>query len=97
MITTKERSALRAIAHPLKPLMQIGKGGITENVMNQAAEHLDSAELVKIKVLQNADFTAREIADDFASNLNADVVSVIGNIITLYRFSKKEGITHIEF
>ena len=76
MITTKQRSALRAIAHPFKPLMQLGKGGITENVLTQAAEHLDNAELVKIKVLQNADFTAREIANDFATELNADVVSL---------------------
>ncbi|MBR6692582.1 MAG: ribosome assembly RNA-binding protein YhbY [Clostridia bacterium] len=97
MITTKQRSALRAIAHPIKPLMQLGKGGITENVLTQAEEHLYNAELVKIKVLQNADFTAREIANDFANELNADVVSVIGNIIILYRYSTKEGITHVEF
>lgn len=97
MITTKERSNLKAIAHPLKPIMQIGKGGISETVIKQASEHLLNAELIKIKVLQNADFSARDIVSEFAEKLNADVVSCIGGIITLYKYSDKKGVEHIKF
>lgn len=97
MITTKERSLLKGISHNLKPIMQIGKGGISDNVIAQAKEHLYNGELIKIKVLQNAEFTAKEIVNDFAKLCDADVVSCIGGIITLYKYSQKEGIEHIKF
>ncbi len=95
MITTKIRSNLKSIAHPLKPLMHIGKGGVSESVLNQAREHLYSTELFKIKVLKNCEYTAREITDELAEMLEADVVSCIGGIITLYKLSDKKGIEHV--
>lgn len=97
MITTKQRSALKSIAHPLKPIMQIGKGGISETVVAQAAEHLYNKELIKIKVLQNADFKAREVVSELAKSLDADVVACIGGIITLYKRSDKKDIEHVKF
>ncbi len=97
MITTKERSSLRAIAHDAKTVVQLGKGGISEAVMTQTKEHLFHMELIKVKVLQNAEFSAKEIANKFASDLEAEVVSVVGGIITLYKFSEKKGIEHIKY
>lgn len=97
MITPKQRSSLKAIAHPMKPIMQIGKGGISETVLNQAAEHLYNLELIKIKVLQNAEFKSRDVVSELAEALEADVVSCIGGIITLYKRSTKKDIKHIVF
>lgn len=97
MITPKQRSSLKAIAHPMKPIMQIGKGGISETVLDQAAEHLYNLELIKIKVLQNAEFKSRDVVSELAEALEADVVSCIGGIITLYKRSTKKDIKHIVF
>lgn len=97
MITPKQRSSLKAIAHPMKPIMQIGKGGISETVLSQAAEHLYNLELIKIKVLQNAEFKSRDVVSELAEALEADVVSCIGGIITLYKRSAKKDIKHIVF
>ncbi len=97
MITPKQRSSLKAIAHPLKPIMQIGKGGISDTVLSQAAEHLYNLELIKIKVLQNAEFKSRDVVSELAEALEADVVSCIGGIITLYKRSTKKDIKHIVF
>ena len=97
VITTKERSNLRALAHDAKTVVQLGKGGISESVMTQTREHLYHMELIKVKVLQNADFSAKEVGNDFAASLEAEIVSIIGGIITLYKFSDKKGIEHIKF
>ena len=97
MITTKERSSLRALAHDAKTVVQLGKGGISEAVLTQTKEHLYHMELLKVKVLQNADFSAKEVANDFAAQLEAEVVSVIGGIITLYKYSDKKDIEHIKY
>ncbi|MFI3166847.1 MAG: YhbY family RNA-binding protein [Bacillota bacterium] len=95
MITTKERSILKKIAHPLKPECQIGKGGITEALLAQIAECLYHKELIKIKVLQNAPVVAKEVINEMAETLGAQPVSAIGGIITLYKESEKEGIVHV--
>lgn len=97
MITTKQRSSLRALANDIKPVMQIGKGGVTESLLKQAQEHLFAQELIKVKILQNADLSAKEIGGDFANKLDAEIVSAIGNVLTIYKFSDKKGIEHISF
>ncbi len=86
---------LKKIAHPLKPECQIGKGGVTEALLAQVAECLYHKELVKIKVLQNAPVVAKEIINEMAESLDANPVSAIGGIITLYKESDKEGIEHV--
>ena len=67
------------------------------NFVNSLSEALEARELIKITVLKNAAFSAKEIADDLANELNAEVVATIGHKIVLYRFSNKKGIKHIEF
>ena len=57
---------------------------------------LDTRELIKINILQNSDFDARTVADEVANVLKADVVSVVGRKIVLYRKSTKKGVKHIE-
>ncbi len=97
MISTKERSTLRGLANNFKPVMQIGKEGVTENLLTQAKEHLHNLELIKVRVLQNSEKTAKEIGNDFANALEAEIVSVIGSVITVYKFSSKKDIEHIKF
>ncbi len=88
-MTSKERAKYRAAAHALSPAFQIGKYGVTEPVIAQTEEVLDSKELIKVKVLlESCPETPREVADKLEKATGADVISVIGGVITLYRYSE---------
>ena len=95
-MNTKDRSKLRSIAQTIEPIGQIGKGGVSENMLKGLSDALDARELIKLTVLKNSDDEARFLADDIAAELNAEVVCTIGRKIVLYRRSDK-NIKHIEF
>lgn len=94
-MTTKERAKLRSIAMTIQPSTHIGKNGVTEEVLIQISEQLQAHELIKINVLKNADFGAKEVAQSIADAVVAQVVQVLGNKITLYKVSTKDGIKHL--
>ena len=96
MITTKQRAFLRGLGNALEPVMQIGKEGATENVLTGAEQLLQARELVKFKVLNNCDSDAKELANEIAPMLGADVVQCIGNVFILYKKSTKKGFKHIQ-
>lgn len=96
MITTKQRAYLRGLGNALDPVMQIGKDGISENVLTGVNLLLEARELVKIKVLKNCDMEASEMAKIVAEKLQAEVVQVIGNIMILYKKSTRKDFKHIE-
>ena len=89
MLSSKQRAALRAMANTLDPIFQIGKGGVTEEICRQIDFALEARELIKVKVLQNSDYTSREAANEIADATGADVVSVIGSKFVLYKESKE--------
>ena len=85
-MTSKERAALRAQANSLEPLFQIGKGGMSEALVEQTADALRKRELIKLKVLlESAPETPREFADKLAEATGSDVVQVVGGSIVLYK------------
>jgi RNA-binding protein len=90
MITSKQRSYLRSIGHTLEPIFQIGKSGIEEAFLKQIDEALEAREILKINVLNNSGFEAREASDYLCSELDCEGVQAIGNKIVLYRKSKKQ-------
>ena len=89
MLNSKQRAALRSMAAQIQPIMQIGKGGITENLIKTVSDALEARELIKLSVLENCDWTQREAADELSKAVGADVVGVIGRKIILYRESKE--------
>lgn len=90
MITTRQRSYLRALAHNLEPIFQVGKGGIEENFLKQVDQALEARELVKIKTLNNSGITAREASDMICKELGCEGVQAIGSKLTIYRKSSKK-------
>lgn len=96
-MTTKQRSKLRSLAQTIEPIGQIGKGGISDNMIAGLSSALEARELIKVTVLRNAEDEAKYLADDLAAELNAEVVCTIGHKIVLYRRSLKDGVKHIEF
>ncbi|MBR6709321.1 MAG: ribosome assembly RNA-binding protein YhbY [Clostridia bacterium] len=89
MLTSKQRAHLRALANPIDTIMQIGKGGITENLVATISDALEARELIKLRVLENSEETPRSAAEALAEAVGAEVVSVIGTRFVLYRASKK--------
>ncbi len=90
MLTSKERAALRARANQIEAIGQIGKDGITDNVIVQIDTALEARELIKFSVLETSPVTAREAADILSEETRSDCVQVIGNRFILYRKSKKK-------
>ncbi|MGN0521568.1 MAG: ribosome assembly RNA-binding protein YhbY [Eubacterium sp.] len=92
-MTSKERAALRAKANPLEPVIQIGKEGISDNLITQIDDTLDARELIKIRVhLETAPETPKELSNKLAQALGAQVIQVIGGIIVLYREIDEEKV-----
>ncbi len=85
-MTSKERAALRAQANSLDVLFQVGKGGISEALIEQTNDALKARELIKLKVLtETSPVSTREAADEIAAKTGSDVVQVIGGVIVLYK------------
>ena len=95
-MTSKQRSKLKSIAANLSPVTQIGKGGITENLLNTLSEALEAREIIKVNVLQNAEADADTITQNVAELLGAEVVYVIGRKAVFYRRSSRKDFEHIE-
>lgn len=92
-MTSKERAQLRAQANTLEPIIQIGKEGMSDNLIAQIDDTLDVRELIKIRVhLETAPMAPKEFANELATALGADVIQVIGGIIVLYRQADPERI-----
>ena len=89
MLTSKQRAYLRSLATNEPTIMQIGKGGISENLIKTVSDALEARELIKLSVLENCDWTQREAADELAQAVGAEVVGVIGRKIIFYRESKE--------
>ena len=89
MLTSKERSELRAQANVIDTTLIVGKDGVTENVIAEADRLLTARELVKGKVLETALMSAREVSDEICEATGADGVSCVGSKFVIYRFSEK--------
>lgn len=89
MISGKQRSYLKSLAHDLKPIVNIGKNSLTGEVITSIDEALEKRELIKIKILNNNLDDNDEIVDEVIEKLNCEFVSHLGNIFTIYRESKK--------
>ena len=90
MITSKQRSQLRGLAMSEDTIIQIGKGGITDAVVESVSAALKARELVKGKVLENSMLTAREACDALSEACKAEQVQVIGTKFVLYKRNDKE-------
>ena len=89
MINSKQRAYLKSLAHDLKPLIQVGKSGITEGLLSQIDASLESHEHIKITFLQNSPVEGKEVVDEIIEATGADFVNLIGKKLTLYRESKE--------
>ncbi len=88
-MTGKQRSLFRAEANALQAILQIGKGGVEENLVKQVDDALEARELIKIKALETCPDDAKTAAETLAAKTGADIIQVVGRTIVLWRKSEK--------
>ena len=96
-MTSKRRSNLKSIAATMKPIAQIGKEGISENLIRSLSDALEARELIKVNLLPSSGGDGDNLAANVAELLHAEVVAVIGRKAIFYRRSSRKDFEHIEF
>ena len=91
-LSGKQRAHLRSLAQTMQPIFQIGKGGINGEIFYQLDRALEARELIKVSVLENCAYTAREAAEAVAQATCSTVVAVVGRRFVLYRPSEEPKI-----
>lgn len=87
MLTSKQRAFLRGLGQSCPAIMQIGKSGITENLIKTVSDALEARELVKLTVLENSGEQPKTVLDQLCETLGAEGVACVGRKIVLYRES----------
>ena len=90
-LTSKQRAALRGMANTMEPVFQIGKGEIDETLIKGVNDCIKARELIKLKVLENSEYDAREAADILCEAIHAEFVQVIVRKFVLFRKKPKES------
>ena len=85
MLNKAQKQYLKGLANTLKPLVNIGKNGLNENVIMSVDEILTAHEIVKITVLNTCETPSTELALDIAAATGSEIVSQLGRKIVLYR------------
>ena len=84
-LTPRERQKLKARAHALEPVVQVGQAGVTAQVAKELDRALTAHELIKVKVA-GADREEREsLCDDILAQADAAEVQRVGKVLVLYR------------
>ena len=96
-MTSKQRSNLKSIAATMKPIAQIGKEGVSENLIRSLSDALEARELIKVNLLPSSGGDGDNLAANVAELLHAEVVAVIGRKAIFYRRSSRKDFEHIEF
>lgn len=89
-LSGKQLRHLRALAHDLKPVVQLGKNGFTQAVQAQVDRALLDHELIKVKIGSESPAEMAEFAEEITTALNATLAQVIGNVAVLYRRHPRE-------
>ncbi|SOC36359.1 ribosome assembly RNA-binding protein YhbY [Ureibacillus acetophenoni] len=95
MLTGKQKRYLRAEAHHLTPIFQVGKGGVNEQMLRQIEDALEARELLKVRILDNCEEEKHEVAEALAKGTNSELVQLIGLTVVLYKESKNNKKIHL--
>lgn len=90
MLTPKQRQYLKGLAHPLSPIVRVGRGGVTDSVVNETKKSLDAHELIKVRLDVDDSTERRALAERLASAADAHLAGTIGKIAILYRERDEE-------
>ena len=84
-LTPKQRQYLKGLAHPLSPIVRVGKAGATASVIDETRKSLEAHELIKVRIDVDDGAERRAIAGRLAEETDAHLAGTIGKIAILYR------------
>lgn len=90
MLTSKQRAFLKSEAHSMKPIIQIGKNGLNDQIKTSVRNALDARQLIKVTLLQNTDEDIHDVAEVLEDEIGCDTVLKIGRILILYKESARK-------
>ena len=90
-MNSKQRAYLRSLANNIDPIFQIGKSGLSENLLKQIDDALEARELIKITVLDSVNDDILEIGNIIAEKTSSVFVQALGKKLTFYRHRNKGG------
>lgn len=85
ILSGKQKSYLRSLGSTMDPIVQIGKTGVSETLLDSTKQALVARELIKVKVLQNCAEEPKTALIDLAGAVDAELVQVIGRNGLLYK------------
>ncbi|HEX7283478.1 MAG TPA: ribosome assembly RNA-binding protein YhbY [Vicinamibacterales bacterium] len=84
-VSPRERASLKARAHSLEPVVQIGHAGLTEQLVKEVDRALRAHELIKVRVSAADRGQREEICDEIAARTGAAAVQRVGKVLVLWR------------
>lgn len=89
-LTGKQKRFLRASANRMRPIFEIGKNGLSKVWLDEISKALDSRELIKVNIFQNASVTPSDVAEFVMSHSDITVVQKLGKTVVLFKQSSNE-------
>jgi len=89
-LSGNQRRHLRALAHPLKPVVQIGNAGVTAGVLREIDRALETHELVKVRVSDDCPVEIDEAGRLVEKETRSELAQIIGKILVVYRRRQKD-------
>lgn len=90
MLTGKQARHLRKLGHSLKPLLLVGKAGVTENFIKQVRSSLETHELIKVKVGKTSSVAREETAKELTEKVPCELAQSIGKTLLLYKANEED-------
>jgi RNA-binding protein len=84
-LNSKQKRKLRALAHSLKPVVQIGQRGVTEAVAQQVETALNDHELIKVRIGAESPTDRNDAASLLIPRTGCEVAGIVGRVLILYR------------
>ncbi len=88
MLNSKERALLSGAASTMNPMFNVGKEGVTPELVAAVTEALEVHELIKLQVLKNSEEDIKEAAQTIAGRTRSELVKVIGRKFILFKMAK---------
>ena len=84
-LSPKHKQYLKGLAHPLKPVVQVGSKGIKEGVVEQIVDQLSAHELIKVRFNSESAVEPRDVAAELCQLSQSQLVQAVGRTLVLYR------------
>lgn len=94
-LTGKQVRFLRGEGHHLKPILQVGKSGISESFIKEALESFEAHELIKIKLGKSTEVDLSKAKEEIVQKAKCHLIQSLGKTLLLYRERKEKPSIHL--